>query len=58
MPKGETPFTSFSYDQLNQFEVGFTIFFVGIISLLIVVVGLAIILNYLSNLRNNKGKIL
>ncbi|AOX43923.1 hypothetical protein S100390_v1c05860 [Spiroplasma sp. NBRC 100390] len=56
--EGQKAFTPFPYDQLNPFEVGFPIFFVGIISLLIIVVGLAIILNYLSNLRNKKGKVL
>ncbi len=56
--EGQKAFTPFPYDQLNPFEVGFPIFFVGIISLLIIVVGLAIILNYLSNLWNKKGKVL
>ncbi|WP_425379428.1 hypothetical protein [Spiroplasma endosymbiont of Stenodema calcarata] len=58
MPEGKEPFTPFPYEQLNPFKVGFPIFFGGVISLLIIVIGLAILLNSLSNFRNKNGKVL
>ncbi|AGM26227.1 hypothetical protein SSYRP_v1c06370 [Spiroplasma syrphidicola EA-1] len=53
--KGE-PFTPMPYDQIDPANVGYPLFFLAIFALLLVTISLAILLNFLSNLRSKKGK--